>query len=971
MLDNPDFESLLEDYRKLQLRVTRFSNTEQELINTRDRLDQELVLYKRMSDFNSAALKARDTKQLLALASEAVVDVFEVETAYVFEKLSSTNQYLHLFHDGIELDCGRMNSLFEDIEIIAKQTQGTGAIRDSLNLKKELTFLSQYAKAMFFRYTDVETGSVLLILGLISLKNEPLYREIDPRHDSIFNVFGQQVQSLLGNIKKSEQIQQQINTITASELELKKLSLIATKTKNGVIITDKHGRIEWANESFTKSSGFALEEVIGKKPKEFLHGPETDYEAQKILSSALLNKENVEVTLLNYNKSGSRYYNQLEITPVFDEQGNHINFISLQKDITDEIRAKEEILRINSRFEQIAEKSQIGIWEQEFMNNTIVWNDILLKQYGAQRNKTEQDLIGVWRACVHPDDLHHVLESQQKLYSKDAESVELEYRIKRINDGEWRYLKTLTIAETDEHGELQRLIGSSIDITESKQSQEKLRASEEKYRRIIENMNLGLIETNLSGELIFMNELFFKNTSIVHPQYLVLGHHPEQSLQERLADKHIESFRKIDDDVFEIEILDRHEKALHLLVSTGNVLDQSNQISGFINIILDISSEKQLNINLELALDERDTYLKEVDSLKQFYENVLNNSPAKIAVLTPDLKVAFYNNLLAEQEPVWANSEGKSIHRLLENRKEFLSKIESAVESCELVQLEEWLIDKNGKEKYILRNILPHVNQENELEYLVISGVNISELKEIQRSVTTKNEELKKINTELDNFVYSVSHDLRSPLLAIKGLINLIFQTSRVDKNVETYLKLAEDSVLRLDATIQEILEYSRNARLDLELKEVDLLTLVNTIFADLKFSAPEGIELTVSFEGKASMITDETRMSVLLKNIIGNAVKYRRNIPDAFVKVNISHGEHSSFISIEDNGQGITQKSLTKVFDMFYRGTSESIGTGLGLYLCKEIVDKFGGTISVNSEWGSGSTFLIEHPHKTLAHDE
>lgn len=923
-----------------------------------------------MSDFNSAALKTSDTKQLLALASEAVVDIFEVETAYVFEKLSGTDHYLHLFHDGSEVSCDKMHPLLEDIEVISSKTQGTGAIREGLNLKTELHSLNQFAKAIYFRYTDVEAGNTLLIIGLVSLTNEPLYRKLEPRQDSIFNVFCQQVQSLLGNIKKSEQIQQQINTISASELELKKLSLIATKTKNGVIITDNQGRIEWANDSFSESSGFLLDEVIGKKPKEFLHGPETDEGIREILSEALRNKENVEVTLLNYHKSGSRYYNQLEITPVFNEQGNLVNFISLQKDITDEIRAKEEILRINSRFEQIAEKSQIGIWEKEFMDNTIVWNDILMNQYGVKRDEIKEDLEAVWRTCVHPDDLKHVLDSQQKLYSKEAESVELEYRIQRIHDGEWRYLKTLTIAETDEQGELQRLIGSSVDITETRLSQEKLRASEEKYRRIIENMNLGLIETNLNGELIFMNELFFKNTSILHPQHLVLGQNPELALQQRVIDKDIVSFRKIDDEVFEIEILDSEEKALHLLVSTGNVLNQSSRTSGYINIILDISSEKQLNINLERALAERDSYLNEVDTLKQFYENVLNNSPAKIAVITPDLKVAFYNNLLAEQEPVWANSEGKSIKDLLSDRQDFLSKIESSLASLKLVQLEEKMTYDNGEDKYILRNILPHVNQKNELQYLVISGVNISELKEIQRSVITKNEELKKINTELDNFVYSVSHDLRSPLLAIKGLINLIFQTSSLDKNVETYLKLAEDSVLRLDSTIQEILEYSRNARLDLELKEVDLAQLVEPIFADLKFSAPEGIELQMEIDGNSRIITDETRISVLLKNIIGNAVKYRRNIPEAFVKVLVSQSEASTIIRVEDNGQGIPQKNLDKVFDMFFRGTSESIGTGLGLYLCKEIVDKFGGKISVTSEWNQGSTFIIEHPHKTLSHE-
>lgn len=923
-----------------------------------------------MSEFNSAALKTTDTKQLLALASEAVVDIFEVETAYVFEKLSSADQYLHLFHEGIELDCNVMKDLLDDIEFLSSNTQGTGAIRSKLNLESKLQFLNKYAKAIYFRYTDVDTGITLLILGLISVKNAPLYREIESRQDSIFNVFGQQVQSLLGNIKKSEQIQQQITTISASELELNKLSLIATKTKNCVIITDNKGYIEWVNNSFTLTSGYTLDEVIGKKPKEFLHGPETSMESRLILSEALRKKENVEVTVINYHKSGSKYYNQIEITPVFDEKGNHTNFIALQKDISSETEAKKEILRINSRFEQIAEKSQIGIWEREFMENTLVWNDILLKQYGRTRDDIEQDLISLWRSCVHPDDLQYVMGSHQKLYSKEAESIELEYRIKRIDDGQWRYLKTLTIAETDDQGELQRLIGSSVDITETKQSQEKLRASEEKYRRIIENMNLGLIETNLKGELVFMNELFFKNTSITHPKFLVLGQNPEQKLQERVNNKDILSYRKIDDDVFEIGILDSQQKVLHLLVSTGNVLDQSNRVSGYINIILDISSEKQLNINLEHALAERDSFLKEVDTLKQFYENVLNNSPAKIAVITPDLRVAFYNHLLAVQEPVWANSEGKHISDFLYKRNDFLEKIDESIEKRELVQLEERLVDDTGNDKYILRNILPHVNEQNELEYLVISGVNITELKEIQRSVTTKNEELKKINAELDNFVYSVSHDLRSPLLAIKGLINLIFQTTSIDQNVETYLKLAEESVLRLDSTIQEILEYSRNARLELDLKEVDLSKLVNTIFADLKFSAPEGIELILEVEGSSSIITDETRMSVLLKNIIGNAVKYRRNIPDAYVKVSISYNEEGSIISIEDNGQGITEKSLGKVFDMFYRGTSESIGTGLGLYLCKEIVDKFGGQLKVNSEWGQGSTFIIEHPHKTTSHE-
>jgi len=143
-------------------------------------------------------------------------------------------------------------------------------------------------------------------------------------------------------------IRRQVDKISTTAIELRKLSLIATKTKSGVIITDRFGNIEWINDSFTKTTGYTLDEVKGRKPKEFLQRNDgANDEARQILSQSLAKRETVEVTIVNYNKWGEPYYNQLEITPVFDEDGNHVNFIALQKDITVEMRFQEEMIHKN------------------------------------------------------------------------------------------------------------------------------------------------------------------------------------------------------------------------------------------------------------------------------------------------------------------------------------------------------------------------------------------------------------------------------------------------------------------------------------------------------------------------------------------------------------------------------------------------------------------------------------------------
>jgi signal transduction histidine kinase len=212
--------------------------------------------------------------------------------------------------------------------------------------------------------------------------------------------------------------------------------------------------------------------------------------------------------------------------------------------------------------------------------------------------------------------------------------------------------------------------------------------------------------------------------------------------------------------------------------------------------------------------------------------------------------------------------------------------------------------------------------------------------------------------------VYSVSHDLRSPLLGIKGLIALIFRSANLDEITSKHLKMAEASVNRLDETIQEILHYSRNARLGLVVDEFDIVKEIEDIFADLKFVAPETLVMRYSINGDEVVKTDKSRVNVLLKNLIGNAVKYsRKDIDNQFVNVDVEVTPSRLVLDVRDNGEGIAQENIDKVFEMFFRATKSSVGTGLGLFITKEIVNRFGGTISIASELKNGTQVHVELP--------
>ncbi len=242
-----------------------------------------------------------------------------------------------------------------------------------------------------------------------------------------------------------------------------------------------------------------------------------------------------------------------------------------------------------------------------------------------------------------------------------------------------------------------------------------------------------------------------------------------------------------------------------------------------------------------------------------------------------------------------------------------------------------------------------------------------NELIEKEQFAQQKNQELQKVNDELDRFVYSVSHDLRSPLSSILGLTNLA-RMAKDPNELDDILSRIQNRVTAQDHFIQEIIDYSKNARSEVLSENIHLYKLVDEVIDSLKYNLnadritfrikiPQGLELHV----------DRIRLTVVLNNLIGNAIKYH-DMNKSTPYIEIGYNTEKSAIYVQDNGIGIPREHQEKIFDMFYRGSDRSTGSGLGLFISKEAVSKLNGILEVRSVAGEGSIFYIYLPETVIS---
>lgn len=232
-----------------------------------------------------------------------------------------------------------------------------------------------------------------------------------------------------------------------------------------------------------------------------------------------------------------------------------------------------------------------------------------------------------------------------------------------------------------------------------------------------------------------------------------------------------------------------------------------------------------------------------------------------------------------------------------------------------------------------------------------------------KKETETKNENLILVNHELDRFVYSASHDLRSPITSLKGLIEITQLEDDVTQ-IKNYLSLMYQSLAKQDQFLSDIIDYSKNKRIQIIMEPVSLQNLFNESISQL-MHIENANRITFRQELLVDQIqSDGLRLKIIISNLLSNAIKYADNTKqEMFISIKTYIQEGFNKIEVADNGIGINDEFKDYIFEMYY-GTNKNKGSGLGLYIVKEAVENIKGNISVFSESKIGSKFIVAIPN-------
>ena len=552
---------------------------------------------------------------------------------------------------------------------------------------------------------------------------------------------------------------------------------------------------------------------------------------------------------------------------------------------------------------------------------------------------------------IHPEDVLHVKSTLEKAYHFLTSGVTT-CRYKHKN-GHYVWLEIRGNIILDKNNNREGAILNARDVSQQIEYENRLRNSEALYKLLTENSNDVVALINSDKQVVYVSPAVHKLLGYTPDELKSLLpfniYHPEdaQSVIDELKQGKKESKYRVrlkhkSGHFIWVEIASHrlfNEDGVYLK-SVINVRDVHDEVLAYQKVIENEKKLKEIQRVAKIGSWKYNFQTREIIlSDEKLYMLELPYTRKKITI------AEFINDFMAEDPKTFSRIINEAIQQKdPEPIRNFTYKIKTA----------------RGNFKYFL---IDSVKKEE--NYLVGVTKDITDQRIYQDELMAKNIELKKINSELDQFVYRTSHNLRSPLVSALGLIHLLnITTDEEERN--KYINIIKQRIIRLDESIKEINDYYKNARLEISIEKFSLKYLVSQIINEFSYSNHfNKIDFQVTGEVD-EIVSDPFRVRNILHNIIGNAIKYQNPYEEnKLVKINFKADDKNYIINVEDNGIGIHQDEIDKIFTMFYRANDNKEGLGLGLFIVKESLERINGTCFIESKLGSGTKFTVKFPKK------
>jgi PAS domain S-box-containing protein len=608
--------------------------------------------------------------------------------------------------------------------------------------------------------------------------------------------------------------------------------------------------------------------------------------------------------------------------------------------------------------------ARVGVWDWFFKQEEIYWDDLMMETYGLQKNTPLS--YQMWAAMLVPEDYEASVNAILRLQKGiDKESTFL-FRIKRP-DGQIRLMQSTAKGIADENGIVYRLVGIHIDITEQKETQDKLMMSESQFRGAFENSAIGMALVSPEGKWLAVNksvcdmlgysENEFRSITfqdITHPEDLEAD---LEKVRQLLAGE-IQGYS------MEKRYIHKNGNVIWGILNVTLVRDADGTARHFVSQIKDITSRinseqklKKFNRELTGILNSGTQVSIISTNMYGVIEHFSKGAEILLGYMAEEMEGKQTPAIFHDKKEI--ETRGKELSALLNKE---ITGFDVFVEFARMGQFEsrEWTYIRKDGTRFPVQLVVSPITDDNEniIGFLGIA-TDITQRKQAEETAL-KYAELEAKNKETEQFTYIASHDLQEPLRTVHSYVQILQEeyAGSLDEEAQLYLRFISQSVNRMIIQVKELLYYSLIGK-ERRLETVDCNEIVRDVLHDMEVRVRETGAI-ISTQHLPVIKGYNAELKRLFLNLISNALKFHKPGSTPVIEIVSTKKKGKWQFSVKDNGIGISEKDADKIFILFKRlhHVRDYPGTGIGLAQCKKIVEMHSGNIWVESEPGSGSTF-------------